>query len=370
MNSTTKIAFDKAKIEPKIIEETDDHFTMPCIIAREMVQPYADIKFLKAPEELEKAAWTAEGRWVTLHQHPETALIMRSADIKGRIVNVNFVKDLVDVKTSRPMDRGIKSQVQFFKKKMTQVEQDEIKQGIKPDVSIGFTYTEDMTPGEWRGQHYDGVQRNIFIDHLVAGADLGRCPSPLCGVGLDSIGELRIGLDPWETTEEYIRSGHREPPASDECKTIVLSADQGLKAILCKYGSKWEIQSYLFEKDKWTVAKAKAWFKEHSGDTAFAGALDDFECPACKRILANGLLTSSKRLYAQYGADVLEVIEGNKVPTVDDLVQIKLADLKKQADAAADKSKKPSKTEGTDTSNALDSEIVLKRSRELLKNLR
>lgn len=67
---------------------------------------------------------------------------------------------------------------------------------------------------------------------------------------------------PWEETENYIRSGHKE--ASDTCRTITLSDEQGLKAIYCKYGDQWAISSYLFAKDKgWTMDKAKQWFEQH-----------------------------------------------------------------------------------------------------------
>ena len=78
---------------------------------------------------------------------------------------------------------------------------------------------------------------------------------------------------PWETTEQYIRSGHRNPEEfqADSLKTITLSEDEGVKAIVGKVKGKniMEVQSYLFEKDKgWTVDKAKAWFEKHHGETA------------------------------------------------------------------------------------------------------
>jgi len=67
---------------------------------------------------------------------------------------------------------------------------------------------------------------------------------------------------PWEETDEYIRSGHREP--SDQCRTTTLSVAKGIKAVVCKYGEKWEIQSYLFSKKHgWTLDKAKDWFGQH-----------------------------------------------------------------------------------------------------------
>ena len=63
-----------------------------------------------------------------------------------------------------------------------------------------------------------------------------------------------------EETEEYIRIPVRE------CKitaTIDISKDEGIKALYC--GKEKEIATYLFAKDHgWTMAKARAWVKEHA----------------------------------------------------------------------------------------------------------
>ena len=45
------------------------------------------------------------------------------------------------------------------------------------------------------------------------------------------------------------------------------------------------------------------------------------DCPVCTRIEEVGLLTAAQRLYKQYGADVLDVIEGHKLPSAKDEVQ-------------------------------------------------
>lgn len=80
---------------------------------------------------------------------------------------------------------------------------------------------------------------------------------------------------PWETTEQYIRSGHGKAGALDSksMRTITISEGKGIKAIVgCKKGgyvggrcrTGMVTQSYLFEKKKgWTMARAKAWFKSH-----------------------------------------------------------------------------------------------------------
>jgi len=38
------------------------------------------------------------------------------------------------------------------------------------------------------------------------------------------------------------------------------------------------------------------------------------DCPICTRMEEVGYMTAAQRLYEQYGADVLEVIEGHKLP--------------------------------------------------------
>jgi hypothetical protein len=72
---------------------------------------------------------------------------------------------------------------------------------------------------------------------------------------------------PWETTEQYIRSGHRDPSEfqPNSLRTITLSKEEGIKAVIGKPKGKdtTEIQSYLFDKNKWTLEKAKAWFRKH-----------------------------------------------------------------------------------------------------------
>ncbi len=72
----------------------------------------------------------------------------------------------------------------------------------------------------------------------------------------------------WENTEQYIRSGHRNPQEfqEDTLKTVTLSEKEGIKATVGKPLGKhtMEVQSYLFEKNKgWTVEKAKEWFQKH-----------------------------------------------------------------------------------------------------------
>lgn len=75
---------------------------------------------------------------------------------------------------------------------------------------------------------------------------------------------------PWETTENYIRSGHKSKSlfVDGSQRTITISESKGIKAIVGKLKSdpngSTVIQSYLFSKSKgWTLSKAKSWFNSH-----------------------------------------------------------------------------------------------------------
>lgn len=83
---------------------------------------------------------------------------------------------------------------------------------------------------------------------------------------------------PWDTSGEYVRSGHKDPDNYSTCRTIVVSEEKGIKATYCKKkgSSNWEIQSYLFAKDKgWTVSRAKAWFNKHKSEKSFEAAEEE-----------------------------------------------------------------------------------------------
>ncbi len=115
-----KFGSDLATIEPNVKAESDESVTFSAIIAREIVHKYPEGMAYKAADELEKAAWTAQNRWVTIDQHPDTVLLMRPDNIQGRVENPEFVKNLLDPKTQRPMDRGIKADITLFKNRLPQ----------------------------------------------------------------------------------------------------------------------------------------------------------------------------------------------------------------------------------------------------------
>jgi cation transport regulator len=72
-----------------------------------------------------------------------------------------------------------------------------------------------------------------------------------------------------EAESKYIRLRQREPSEfeEDSFKIIWLSKSKGIKAVIGRLkGEKTTtIQSYLFDKEKWTEEEAKKWVKEHGG---------------------------------------------------------------------------------------------------------
>lgn len=237
-----KIGFDTATLDDKILVDDDNHLVMPAVIASEIVHQYEDGWAYKPAQEIEKMAKIAVDIGavpVKILEHPGAAtnnLLVKQSDVYGRTENFQYVKNLADPKTGRPMRRGVRADIRWFKDRVPEKVLTEIRNGTKRDVSIGFTFDTDPTPGKWNGTNYDYVQRNIFLNHLAAPITKGRCPGPVCGIGFDS--NLRFGVD--EAT---------------------------LK-----------------------------------------------RCPVCRHIADVGFEAAGKRLFTQYGSEVLRVINGTYKP--------------------------------------------------------
>ena len=274
-------AYDTVQIDASQIEDKGDYLLIKNVVAcREIVQPYEDGKAYKPADELEKTYWTLDGRWAKYGNHPDSVLIMSINDVNGQTINPRFVKNLKDAKTKRPNGRGTLVDLKVFKDHISEKDLKDLAEGKKPNVSIGFTYDKDETPGEWGGDAYDYVQRNIFMDHLAFGTPKGRCPYPLCGIGADTV-ILYEGLDP-EETENYIHVPvvDKKEFVQGSFKTIDISASKGIKAIIGKLKSDPEgstvVQKYLFLKEKgWTMEKAKTWVSEHKDGDVMSGKASD-----------------------------------------------------------------------------------------------
>ena len=72
---------------------------------------------------------------------------------------------------------------------------------------------------------------------------------------------------PVDVTDKYVRIRVRDPDDFQEgsFRTITLSAKQGIRAVIgrLKGEDTTEVQSYLFDKEKWNEKRAKAWVAMH-----------------------------------------------------------------------------------------------------------
>lgn len=258
------------------IDETDELLTFKdVVIAREIVQQYEQGIAYKPADELEAAAWTADGMWATLYVHPYEQLIVDRNDVRGRMVKFRFVKNLLDHgKTGRPNRRGIVVDVELFKKLpkggkgivLTGDDLKLLKSGDLMDVSIGFTYIEDMTPGTFEGEAYDFVQRDILINHLVVACEEGRCSMPFCGLAADG---LTVDTEPKETDTEILIPAPGEGTKKVNTR-ISLNTKKGIDVLYS--GKDKKIWVYIFKKsnesgEKWTMTSAKAWVKSYHKDS-------------------------------------------------------------------------------------------------------
>jgi hypothetical protein len=262
-----KIGTSHAEVDvSKIVEDSDEFLVVPAIIAREGVFPYPEGKAYKPAAELKEAAWTAEGTWVVAERHPDTIVLTVRNDIKGKVEGAKFCEKI----------NGILGNFRFFKAKCDAAFLAEIKSGKRKDVSLGFFYDYDATPGKWNEEPYDFVQRNILVDHVAAGVPVGRCRSPYCGIAVDAL-IRKVALDP-EETEGFIHVpvDHAADFVQGSFRTITIDADKGIMAVVGKLKTDPEgsmhIQSFLFDKSKeWTMMKAQAWIelqKKSAADSA------------------------------------------------------------------------------------------------------
>jgi hypothetical protein len=252
------IRVSQAEFDAKKIVETDEELVVKdVILTRESILPFADGKGYRSAQELKAAAWTLEGAWIVALGHIDTVFVTDPKDIQGKVENVRFCDKINGILGDAHLSKA-KSEKDFI---------DGVKNGKYKDVSVAYFSEDVFTPGKFGDEPYDFVQQKFMFGHVAAGVAEGRCPSPFCGMSVDSL--LRIHKDP-EVTENYVRIRVRDPDlfVDGSFRTIVLNADQGIHAIIGKLKSdpsgSTVIQNYMFEIAKgWTMEKAQAWVSQH-----------------------------------------------------------------------------------------------------------
>jgi hypothetical protein len=71
-----------------------------------------------------------------------------------------------------------------------------LKSGKRKEISLGYACELEEVPGEFQGQRYDAIQRNIVVNHIALGpSGWGRAGSA-CSIKLDSKDAVQIMEDP------------------------------------------------------------------------------------------------------------------------------------------------------------------------------
>jgi len=179
------LAYDQVKIgKPKIVLENTRYLKIAAIISKAGVYKYDDGMALKSARELRKAVRSARYAKLTLVDHPAEKIIMSQDQIFGGVEKPFFENNKMHAILS------------FDKEVVPKETLRKVRAGDFKDVSIGFYYRADFTPGWHRDvntgkpTHYDYIMRNIMIDHVVAAVGpgmAGRCRFPQCGIGVNTI---------------------------------------------------------------------------------------------------------------------------------------------------------------------------------------
>lgn len=159
------------------IRETDDGIAFDVVLAKEIVQPYQDHgKVYKPADELEKAADVSGSVYIT-DGHPPAGIVRKQDQVYGQIS--------ADSLTFNEEDTAIEGTAEVFTEKAPDNFVQEIKDGDRDSVSIGFYTQLDNDSGSWNDEEYDKIQRDILLDHLAVlrPQDRGRCSVEAgCGI--------------------------------------------------------------------------------------------------------------------------------------------------------------------------------------------
>ena len=122
------------------------------------------------------------------------------------------------------------------------------------EVSTGLFMDLERTEGEWNGEKYIGIARNMQPDHLALLPDVkGACSIE------DGAGFLRLNQAGDVEVADVLL-------VDKTVEMVGINLSKGIRALASvpSDSTTWKVhvaQSYLFDKDKWDIKKAKAWVK-------------------------------------------------------------------------------------------------------------
>lgn len=161
-----RVAFDKS-LSARSVDEDDHLHITQTNISKATVNPYRGseipnaeqlglepnriYKLLRDPKELAKGAATFNNKPLLDLHKPQTAATHDHELTVGTVSNPRFVHPYLKA------DMAV-----WEAAAIAGIDKDEVKQ-----LSSSYRYDADMTPGEYEGQAYDGVMRNIRCNHVA-----------------------------------------------------------------------------------------------------------------------------------------------------------------------------------------------------------
>ena len=124
------------------------------------------------PAELEKAASTAAGKPILIRHTPITAGDHPAEKVVGAIGS--------DVEWKAPY---LTADLTFWPKNAI----DLIESGKQRQLSLGYRYRPDMTPGKVGDEAYQGIMREIFVNHLAIVEDGRAGPDVVVGDSKENV---------------------------------------------------------------------------------------------------------------------------------------------------------------------------------------
>lgn len=144
----------------------------PVILAKEMINRYAEGNYFKPYPELRKS----------IEGVSDLPIMIEHSDSATDINTVGYVKNL----KSDNEKRVIKGTGYLQVSKTPEFLLKRIKSGEVIPVSIGF-FSKLGESGVFNGEQYDSTQEDIVLNHLaICVRSIPRCPTGSCGINLDS----------------------------------------------------------------------------------------------------------------------------------------------------------------------------------------
>lgn len=250
-----------------------EYLVVPTIMMVEGVHSGSGGALLYLKEELEKIPEIWNHKPVVVYHPFKNGLPASacSADIlNSRQVGILLNTTFADSKLKTEVWLDVKKTKKVDKRVLEAIENEDVM-----EVSTGLFTDNEAVEGEWNGEKYEAIARNYRPDHLALLPDQKGACSVEDGAGflrLNSEGDfvLNPGVDV-PKTGDYIHVRIKNPDLfTDNLKTITLKGVDGVKAVVGKLKKppkgqedSMVVQTFLFDKEKWTAKEAEKWVKEH-----------------------------------------------------------------------------------------------------------